>query len=147
MGIYNKNILNEFSKPKIYFPSLLLFIVLLFATTAATALPYYEYLRKTFTIVGIVVVFNTANILFNNDSVLAYFKNKAKYVFLIYVTHIIYILGWLKGAFWSSPLANTGWGMLLSFFLIPAITILIIIGIYHSWEKVAPRSFKFCTRG
>ncbi|MBB6130759.1 acyltransferase family protein [Mucilaginibacter lappiensis] len=61
-------------------------------------------------------------------------------VFFVYASHQIYIINGLKGALFKSPLANSGWGMLLGYFIIPPACIAIILLIYYPMKRFLPKT-------
>ncbi len=63
--------------------------------------------------------------------------------FFIYVVHLIYIQGWLKGAFQKSLNIMPSIWLIIGYFLVPLICVTIIIIIYYIFKRIMPRTLSF----
>ena len=59
-------------------------------------------------------------------------------VFFIYAAHEVYIINWTKGFFSRTSLADSGSGLMISYILIPFITLGVCLGLYFVLNKMAP---------
>ncbi|MDO5523432.1 MAG: acyltransferase family protein [Bacteroidia bacterium] len=144
-GIHKKNMLQIFSGINHF--SVIAAIVLMFIATYFTATDYYEIFRRLFTIFGVAAIFNVMNKVVDSERNLSALLKLSKTVFFIYVAHSIYVMGWVKGAFYRTPLADSGIGMLIAYFLIPVTVILILIFIERLWRQFSPKSLSFFMGG
>ncbi|MCL1665345.1 acyltransferase [Elizabethkingia ursingii] len=143
MGLYKKNMLSiVISYRKI---SMLLAVIALGFVGYYNASEYEEYWVRIFLIFGIVVLLFGGYKCLTHEKLKKVFILLAPTVFFIYGSHMIYILGWLKGALLKSPLSISNLGMLIGYFIIPFICICIILIIYRFMEKYCPKVLSFIT--
>jgi len=137
---------------KIYFPDLFrrwmglwgTFLVLLLLTM----LGYMSYFPTLYIPFGVLAVLASAEHIFDRlPRVKAYCLAREGQVFFIYAVHLIFIENWIKGAFSRTPLAHSGWGLLLSFCVIPFITLAVCTLLYKGLNRLAPRLLSIITGG
>ena len=68
-------------------------------------------------------------------------------VFFIYAAHEIYIINWTKGFFSRTSLADSGGGLMLSYLLIPFITLGVCLGLYYFLNRMAPNMLALLVGG
>jgi len=120
-------------------------IAMLAVTTYYTVSPYYEYCVRLFTVFGVTAVLYLGYQCNKWEGLKRICIRLAPTVFFIYAIHVIYILGWLKGGFLKSPLADSPTGMLLGYLVIPFLCIGIILLIYRAMHEFFPKTLYFIT--
>lgn len=131
-------ILKPFSKTII----LTAFVVLILMTSyyEGKQLHYFTTVEGVYSILGVFALLIIGNYLMRKQLVNNVNSMLKRYTFFIYGIHSIYIMSWVKGACYRTPLANSGWGMIILYFVIPVIVILICIVIYKIMERLTPRT-------
>lgn len=143
-GIEKKNVLQELKALK-WLSYILTPVLLLIATYYNGIEPYHEYVIRPCIIFSIVSFLFIMDSLLENDFVRQWCIRLSPMVFFVLAIHEFYIKNWLKGAFYRTPLGNTGWGMLLGYILMPLLAWLICVGIYKVWIKISPRTLGILT--
>ncbi|MCS2449223.1 acyltransferase [Bacteroides thetaiotaomicron] len=145
MGIYKKNILEFCSKYR-YTAAITALLFLGFAIVC-NGRGMHAYLVRIYVLFGIITVFNLMDWLINRETWKKLFCNLSATVFFIYAAHEIYIINWTKGFFARTSLANSGGGLLLSYLLIPFITLGICLGLYYLLNRMAPKTLALLVGG
>lgn len=145
MGIYKKNILEFCSKYR-YTAAIAAFLFLCCATVC-NGKEIHIYIVRIYVLFGIITVFNLMNWLINRETWKKHLCSLSATVFFIYAAHEIYIINWTKGFFSRTSLAGSGGGLLLSYMLIPFITLGICLGLYYMLNKVAPKALAVLVGG
>ncbi|AQX12484.1 acyltransferase [Elizabethkingia meningoseptica] len=108
--------------------------------------PNYELWRRIFRIFGVLAMFYFGyRISVRSHKLKKIFLMFSSVSFFVYVAHEIYIINWLKGLLSRSYLSNTGWGMLLGYFVAPFICIGILMIIYKLMTRLIPRTLAVIT--
>lgn len=119
--------------------------IALILTTYYTAHTTNEFYVRVFLLFAVIAVFYTGYCITGHERLKHYLPGLARPVFFIYAVHMVYILSWLKGALSRSPLAHSGWGMLLGYFMVPPICIGIVLMLYTVMKRFLPRTLYFIT--
>ena len=144
-AIFNKDVIvfcGRYKKVLAVFTLLLLFNATLLNGTA-----YHEYAVRVFIIAGVMSAINLFNYLLRYPKLKQRLLSLSASTFFIYVVHEIYIINWLKGGFSRLPIAQSPWGMLVGYFVIPCICLLICWGLYKILKIIAPGVLSFTTGG
>lgn len=145
MGIYKKNILEFCSKYR--YPAAVTAILALCCATMFNGREWHIYIVRVYVLSGIVTAFNLMDWLINKETWKNLFCNLSATVFFIYAAHEIYIINWTKGFFSRTPLVDSGGGLLLSYLLIPFITLAVCLGLYFFLNRIAPRTLALLVGG
>lgn len=138
-GIYKKSIINLSDKLwKVSMP--ISIILVLLATYFDTSGSTHDTLVSLFVPFGVISAFAIANRLHTINLLKDMSYRCRKYVFFIYSVHAIYLINWVKGAFYRTPLVNYGWGMIILYFVMPIVVVLVCIIIYEIMERLTPRT-------
>ena len=120
------------------------FLVLLLLTI----LGYMSYFPTLYIPFGVLAVLASAEHIFDRlPKVKAYCLAREGQVFFIYAVHLVFIENWIKGAFSRTPLAHSAWGVLLSYFVIPFITLAVCTLLYKGLNRLTPRLLSIITGG
>ncbi len=138
-GICKKNIVDTLSPFKRWSYTLTP-ILLLIATYYNGVEPEHEYWIRPFIIVGVCSFFLLMNSLIENELIRKWCLKLSPTVFFVYAIHEFYIKNWLKGAFSRTPLADSGWGMMIGYILIPFAALIICLILYILWKKISPKT-------
>lgn len=146
LGIYKKIFLKYCMKfGRIAF--VLAFILLILSTFYNGIEPLHEYIIRFFIPLGMIVAVSLMNKMIN----IFYFRNLfiklSPTVFFIYAIHEFYIKNWLKGAFYRTPLADSGGGMLIGYVLMPFMALFICLILYCLWKKISPTTLSIMIGG
>lgn len=114
------------------------FILLLICAHFATS-SSYEFWIRIFIISGVISVFCLGHLIQQHEWLKKQCLNLAAYVFFIYAIHEIYIINWIKGAFYTYTSNANDAVKLLVYFAIPLICIPVCIGLYKLLEIISPR--------
>lgn len=145
MGIYKKNILRFCSKYR--YSAAVIALLTLCCATMCNGREWHTYLVRIYVLSGIVTAFNLMDRLINKETWKNLFCSLSATVFFIYAAHEIYIINWTKGFFSRTPLADSGGGLLLSYLLIPFITLGVCLGLYFLLNRMAPRTLALLIGG
>ena len=145
MALNKKNLLQVCSKFR--YPVACAAIFFLFFSTFCNGTDYHIHIVRVFIILGIITAVNLTNRLVCHEKWKQTLCRLSVTTFFVYAVHEIYIIGWLKGGFYKTPLAGNGWGMLLGYFLIPCICLLVCLGLYFILQKIFPRLLSILTGG
>ncbi|HAY3562824.1 TPA: acyltransferase [Elizabethkingia meningoseptica] len=108
--------------------------------------PNYEVWRRIFRAFGVLAMFYFGyRISVGSHKLKKIFLMFSSVSFFVYVAHEIYIINWLKGVLYKSFLSNSGWGMLLGYFVAPFICIGILMIIYKLMTRLIPRTLAVIT--
>lgn len=91
----------------------------------------HAYIVRIYILFGIITAFNLMDWLIDKESWKNLFCKLSATVFFIYAAHEIYIINWTKGFFSRTSLADSGGGLMLSYLLIPFITLGVCLGLYY----------------
>lgn len=127
--------------------SMLFALLMLVVATSLNGTPWHEYAVRIFIIFGIISAINLFSHLLRYERLKQLLLSLSASTFFIYVVHEIYIINWLKGALARSPFAESPWGMLLGYFVVPCICILVCLGLYYSFRRISPNLLSFVTGG
>lgn len=128
-------------------PSIALALIMLGIATAYNGTAYHEHIVRLFILIGIVAMINIFDMLNNHKAVQRRLVALAPTTFFIYVAHEIYIINWLKGGWTRLPIAESGWGKLLGYFVVPCLCIAVCIGLYHLLKRFLPHFLRIATGG
>ena len=145
MGIYKKNMLEFCSKFR--YTAAIATLVFLCCATVSNGRELHVYIVRIYVLFGIVTAFNLMDWLINRETWKKLLCKLSATVFFIYAAHEIYIINWTKGFFSRTPLAGSGGGLLLSYVLIPFITLGICMGLYFMLNKMAPGALALLVGG
>ena len=145
MGIYKKNILEFCSRFR--YTAAIATLLFLCCATMCNGRELHVYIVRMYVLFGIVTAFNLMDWLINRETWKKLFCNLSATVFFIYAAHEIYIINWTKGFFSRTSLAGSGGGLLLSYMLIPFITLGICLGLYYILNKMAPKALALLVGG
>ncbi|MFD2598317.1 acyltransferase family protein [Sphingobacterium corticis] len=137
-GIYKINMLNwsiNIGKWALSFA----FIFLLIATyyTAQDQNEFWIRLYAVFATAGLLYL---GNKIYDKPHLRTRLLQLAEVCLFIYVTHLIYILNWLKGGLEKLSSVITGPILLIAYFAIPFICVLIIIALYKMAKQYIPKA-------
>lgn len=122
--------------------------VLVFLATISHTTPYYEYLIRCFVPLGIISAITLTHTLSQrNRKLFNSFISLSSSVFFIYAVHELYLKNWVKGAFFRTPLADSGWGMIVGYILMPLVLLAICLVIYYLLKLISPRLVAVLTGG
>ena len=145
MALNKKNILLVCSKFRN--PVALISLFFLCLATYYSGTVYHSYLVRIFVIFGIITAVNMTNRLVRHEKWKKILCRLFVTTFFVYAIHEIYIIGWLKGGLYRTTLIDSGWGMLLGYFLIPCICMVICLSLYFILQKIAPRLLSVLSGG
>jgi hypothetical protein len=136
-GIYKKNFLVLFKKYKrIIIP---LSIALLVTATLYNGKSAHIYLVNAFSLFGTGAVLLLIDFLIvKNMKIKKMLLHLAGASFFIYALHLIYITGWIRGAFEKFSFFSTETRMVITYFTAPFIILAICLGIYYLMQKIFP---------
>lgn len=126
-------------------------ITIILAITGLSIAMYYTVSSFNEYWIRVFLVFGVPSVLLLGYKCLNYVSLKKRLIFLapmvffIYASHMIYILGWFKGALSKSFLANSDWGMLLGYFIVPLLCIGAISILYRLMKSKTPRILNIIT--
>lgn len=145
-AIYKKNILETFLPYRqVIF---IITLVLLGVSTYLNGREYHLELLKIFTIFGVVSsILLTDLIIRYNDKVKRRLLKLSSVVFFVYVTHVIYIINWMKGAWARFSFGESGWGKLIGYFAITFSVVFICIVLYLLLKRLSPKAIAFSIGG
>lgn len=144
-AMYKKDLLRFCAQ--IRFPSIVLALILLGIATAYNGTAYHEHIVRLFILVGVVAVINVFDMLNDHKGIQRRLVALAPTTFFIYVVHEIYIINWLKGGWARLPIAESGWGKLLGYFVVPCLCIAVCIGLYYLLKRFLPEFLRMATGG
>ena len=127
--------------------SIALATIFLLVSTMMNGTEYHEYVRRFFILVGVVAIINLFDALNNREDWRTTLAKLAPTSFFIYVSHDIYIIKWVKGAWSRLPIAELEWAQLIGYFIIPCLCILVCMGLYHCLKVISPRLLALLTGG
>jgi len=127
--------------------SMALTLVLLLIATLMNGTTSHEYIVRMFILVGVVAVINLFDDLNDKERWRNTLDKLAPYSFFIYVSHEVYIINWLKGAWTKLPIYEFGWGKLIGYFVVPCLCMLACIGLYYLIKVLNPRLLALLTGG
>ncbi|CDA84312.1 acyltransferase family protein [Bacteroides congonensis] len=136
MGIYKKRIL-EFCSRYRYTVAVTAFLFLCWAIVS-NGREGHAYIVRIYVLSGIMTAFNLTNWLMTRRFWTGVFMKLSGTVFFIYAAHEVYIINWTKGFFSRTSLADSGSGLMISYILIPFITLGVCLGLYFVLNKMAP---------
>ncbi|WP_078782889.1 acyltransferase family protein [Elizabethkingia meningoseptica] len=144
MRMYGFSILEvTLSYKNIIIPGTIIFLGMALYNIGA---PNYELWRRMFRIFGVLAMFYFGfRISIGSYKLKGIFLMFSSVSFFTYVVHEIYIINWIKGGLSRSFLNNTGWGMLLGYFIAPFVCIGIIIIIYKLMKRFIPKTLAVIT--
>ena len=143
----NKGNILEFCN-KIQTPSYIIAGALLIASTIYNDSTSHEVLARSFAPFGIISAFNLADLWTRNcPRTKSFLLKMSSTTFFIYATHEIFIINWTKGFFARTSLANSATGMMVSYFMIPVITVSVCLALYYSMLKLFPGFMSIATGG
>lgn len=145
MGIYKKQIL-EFSSKYRYTVAIAAFLFLCCAVVN-NGREYHAYIVRVYVLLGIITAFNLTDWLITRKVWKSLFVKLSGTVFFIYAVHEVYIINWTKGFFSRTSLVNSGGGLLISYVLIPFITLGVCLGLYFLLNRVAPNMLALMVGG
>lgn len=137
LAMQGTDVLALFSRVKVI--AALLAALTLIGATLLNGMHWHEYILRIFIITGVITTINGFDYLRRFKRLKQALFALAPTTFFIYVVHEIYIINWLKGALLR--LADSGWLRLAGYFIVPVICLLICIGLYHLFKKMAPDLF------
>lgn len=117
-------------------------ILLLLTSVMFNGTYYHEYLFRLFIIPGIITLFNLFYYLSFKEKTKSWLIALAPTSFFIYVTHQIYIINWIKGAFARSPFFSTAIGQIISYFISPIICVTVCITLFMILKSTLPKLLK-----
>ncbi|MFD1771926.1 acyltransferase family protein [Sphingobacterium suaedae] len=132
---------------RIKVPSLVLSLVFLFAALSQNGKENHEYLVRLFIVFGVATTLHLFHELVKADRLPKWIYERSSLAFFIYVVHEIYIINWLKGAFYNSSLFGSGWGQLAGYFIIPFLCIIICSILFKLLLKIIPSIFTISLGG
>lgn len=145
-GMNRINILQTCNKIKI--PSYIIAALLLVVATIFNDSSWHEYVARLFAPFGIISTFNLADLWVERcPRAKSFLLAMLSTTFFIYATHEIFIINWTKGFFARTFLAESVGGLLISCFMIPAITVTCCLVIYFSLNKLFPEIMRVATGG
>lgn len=145
-GMNRMNILQTCNKIKT--PSYIIAALLLVVATIFNDSPWHEYVARLFAPFGIISTFNLADLwVERSPRAKSFLLAMSSTTFFIYATHEIFIINWTKGFFARTFLAESAGGLLISYFMIPAITVTFCLVIYYSLNKFFPEIMRVATGG
>lgn len=142
LGLFKHNLLNV-ALPYGRIAGIAAVIILLFAICTGNMAD--EFYRRVFVLFAGIAVFYAGYRITEHERIKQHLLDLARPVFFIYAIHMVYILNWLKGALIKSPLAHSGWGMLLGYFMVPLICIGIILMLYATMKRFLPKTLSYIT--
>ena len=139
MSLSGKNML-EFAFRHKSMAYILFFPTLFLSTYINNQHEVYEVCVRIFVIVGIIAFTNVIYELSKNERFSNMMIRLSPTVFFIFAFHELYIKNWLKGLTYRTPLADSAWGMIVGWILMPMAAAIICIGIYKLWKRLSPKS-------
>lgn len=125
--------------------TLCLAIITLCIATYYTAMPQNEWWIRLFAISAASSLLAIGNKMLQLNRLRKPVLLYAEAAFFIYVSHIIYILGWFKGALQKSLSFMPDIWLIIGYFLMPLTCISLIIMIYYVIKKNLPKTLNFVT--
>ncbi|WP_166332748.1 acyltransferase family protein [Sphingobacterium chungjuense] len=125
--------------------TLCLTIITLGIATYYTAMPQNEWWIRLFAISAASSLLAIGNKMLELNRLRKLVLLYAEAAFFIYVSHIIYILGWFKGALQKSLSFMPDIWLIIGYFLMPLTCISLIIMIYYIVKKFLPKTLIFVT--
>lgn len=123
-------------------------VVLVLLATLSHSTPYYEHLVRLFVPLGIISAINLIHGLsFRSEKLFSTFVSLSSSVFFIYAVHELYLKNWVKGTFYRTPLADSGWGMIIGYIAMPLVLLGICLVLYVLLKRLAPRVLAIFTGG
>ncbi|MDO5523431.1 MAG: acyltransferase [Bacteroidia bacterium] len=144
-GINKKNMLE--SARKIKYPALIFGLALALVATFLSTTVYHEYLIRWFAPLGVASAFIITDFIVRKQKIREVFLKYSPAVFFIYAVHELYLKNWVKGAFYRTPLSESGWGMVLGYIVMPLILLAICLALYFILKKLWPRALNVLSGG
>lgn len=146
-GIQKENLLVRFHKYRtiFYLTSFVLLCILFGLRLGQYDQMYISLVIHLFCLFGVISTINATNRLYEKTRIIQCLLKLSPTVFFIYVTHGGYIIGFIRGIYFHTPLSYTWMGLLLSYFLIVGTTLCVCIAIYYVLYKISPRMLFFLT--
>lgn len=145
MGIYKKNVLAFCSKFR--YVTAIITLMFLCCAIICNGRELHAYIVRIYILFGIITAFNLMDWLIDKESWKNLFCKLSATVFFIYAAHEIYIINWTKGFFSRTSLADSGGGLMLSYLLIPFITLGVCLGLYYFLNRMAPNMLALLVGG
>lgn len=119
----------------------------LIIATMMNGTTYHEYISRIFILVGVVAVISLFDQINNRVRLQRRLAKLAPMTFFIYVSHEVYIINLLKGAWTKVCHTASGWGKLMGYFIVPCLCILVCMGLYYLIKISSPRFLNLLTGG
>ena len=145
MGIYKKNVLAFCSKFR--YVTAIITLMFLCCAIICNGRELHAYIVRIYILFGIITAFSLMDWLIDKESWKNLFCKLSATVFFIYAAHEIYIINWTKGFFSRTSLADSGGGLMLSYLLIPFITLGVCLGLYYFLNRMAPNMLALLVGG
>lgn len=144
-GINKKNMLEVAQKIK--YPALILGLILAIVATFLSTTHYHEYIIRWFAPLGVASAFIITDYLIKNQQIKSILLKYSPAVFFIYAVHELYFKNWVKGAFYRTPLCESGWGMVAGYILMPLVLLVICLVLYYLLKKISPKALAILSGG
>lgn len=128
-------------------PSYILAPVLAIVAVGMNYSPFYEYIIRLYIPFGIIAILNLTSDLIKVEKIKNMLVKLSGSVFFIYSVHELYLKSWVKGAFFKTPLAGNGWGMILGYLVMPIVLLGICMLLYYFAKKITPKTLSLFTGG
>jgi len=145
LALYDIDLIAVCGKHKKLFAGLALGFLIL--STWMTGSACHGNIRCVYILFGLVSVINLFHYLLRFPALKTRLLVLSNTTFFIYCAHGVLILNWLKGGYLRLPIADSPWGMILGYFLIPAMCMAICIGLYYLLKKISPKLLALLTGG
>ena len=144
-GINKKNMLQ--AAQKIKYPALILGLALAILATFLATTEYHEYIIRWFAPLGVASAFIITDYLIKNQKTKSILLKYSPAVFFIYAVHELYLKNWVKGAFYRTPLSESGWGMVAGYIVMPLVLLAICLVLYYILKKISPKTVAILSGG
>ena len=144
-GIGKQNILEKSSKHG-YLWLTLSFIFVLVATLNNLS-PWHEVMIRLFALTGVLSGIFLTGKLINYKQFASIPLKFAPAVFFIYAVHELYFKNWVKGAFFRTPLSESGWGMVVGYVVMPLVLLFICLVLYYLMKRILPKTLSILNGG
>ncbi|HCD9234063.1 TPA: acyltransferase [Elizabethkingia anophelis] len=114
--------------------------IFLTITMSYMGTPTYESWKRIYLVCGAICIFYFISKFYEikGEKLKNIFTALSSASFFIYLTHEIYVINWLKGAMAKYFFTNSGWLMLLEYFIVPFICVTILLFFFNLFKKIAP---------
>lgn len=144
-GIQRRNFLTDFAPLKRV--SIIIAPILAVAATLMHQSQYYENILRLFIPFGMIATFFAVQQLVSTAKPREALLKLSSSVFFIYAVHEIFLKNWVKGAFFRTPLADSGWGMIIGYIIMPIVLLCICLMIYMVMKRCTPKTLNVLTGG